>query len=129
VTSKAGDNVSSARRRPEPIVAAGQAAWDYTERVVRLIAAATLAAFTLLVSMDKICCPDGCTDSGGEPVSTQSVPHNPAHTCVLCVLGVEAATVEFSLKPLADVSIVPAAIIAWLPVGAPLPLDHPPRTA
>jgi hypothetical protein len=96
---------------------------------LRFIAAVTLAAFTLLVSMDKVCCPDGCTSRSGEPASTESVPHSPAHTCVLCVLGIEAATVEFSLKPLADVSTVPAAIIAWLPVGVPLPLDHPPRTA
>jgi hypothetical protein len=96
---------------------------------LRFIAAVTLAAFTLLFCMDKVCCPDGCTGRSDEPVSTESVPHNPVHTCVLCVLGIEAATVQFSLTPLADVSIVPAAIIAWLPIGAPLPLDHPPRTA
>jgi hypothetical protein len=101
----------------------------YTQRVLRFFAVITLAAFTLLVSADKICCPDGCTGKSGEPVSTESVPHSAAHTCVLCVLGVEAPTVQFSLKPLADVSTVPAAIIAWLPVGAPLPLDHPPRNA
>ncbi|OFW29652.1 MAG: hypothetical protein A3H97_01800 [Acidobacteria bacterium RIFCSPLOWO2_02_FULL_65_29] len=95
--------------------------------MLRFIAAVTLAGFTLLVSADTFCCPDGCTDSSDEPVSTESVPHGEAHTCVLCVLGVEASVMHLSLEPLADVSIISAATVAWLLVGSPLTLDHPPR--
>lgn len=100
----------------------------YTDLVLRLVAALTLAAFTLLVCVDKVCCPDGCTEKSGT-ASTESVPHNAAHTCVLCVLGVETPTAPLPLKPLALVSIVPATTVGWLPVRAPLPPDHPPRNA
>jgi hypothetical protein len=94
--------------------------------VLRFVAALTLAAFTLLVCVDKVCCPDGCTERSGT-ASTESVPHNAAHTCVLCVLGVETPMAPLPLKPLALVSIVPATTVGWLPVRAPLPPEYPPR--
>ena len=96
--------------------------------MLRFVAALTLAAFTLLVCVDKVCCPDGCTENRSA-ASTESVPHNAAHTCVLCVLGVETPTAPLSLKPLALVSIVPATIMRGVPVRASLPPDHPPRNA
>ena len=49
--------------------------------MLRLIAAFTLAAFTLLVSVDKVCCPDGCTGKSGGDYSfdrvgsSQCYPH------------------------------------------------------
>ena len=102
---------------------------DYTDRVLRLVAALTLAAFTLLVSVDKVCCPDGCTGkSGGAAASTESAPHSVTHTCVLCV-GVESPDVQLSLEPVANASMVPALLIGWLSVRNPLPPDHPPRSA
>ena len=104
-----------------------EADYGYTDLVLRLVAALTLAAFTLLVSVDKMCCPDGCTESGA--ASTESVPHDAVHTCVLCVLGLEIPTAALSLEPLSLVSIVPATIILWLPVRAFLPPEHPPRNA
>jgi len=95
--------------------------------VLRLVAALTLAAFTLLVSVDKVCCPDGCTENSGA-VATESVPHTVAHTCVLCVLGVETAIPPLSLHPPALVSVAPAPIIVgWLPVRGALPPERPPR--
>ena len=98
-------------------------------KVLRIVAALTLAAFTLLVCVDKVCCPDGCTDkTGTAQASTESAPHSVTHTCVLCV-GVESPDVQLSLEPLADVSIVPAVRIAWLPVRNPRPPEHPPRNA
>lgn len=97
--------------------------------VLRLVAALTLAAFTLLVSVDKVCCPDGCTGKSGDAAaSTESAPRSVTHTCVLCV-GVESTDVQLSLEPFATVSIVPAVLIGWLPVRNPLPPDHPPRNA
>ena len=110
---------TSARRRTGAILAT----------VLRLVAALTLAAFTLLVSVDKVCCPDGCTGKSGDAAaSTESAPHSVTHTCVLCV-GVESTDVQLSLEPFATVSIVPAVLIGWLPVRNPLPPDHPPRNA
>ena len=97
--------------------------------VIRLVAALTLAAFTLLVSVDKVCCPDGCTEkSSAAGASTESIPHSVTHTCVLCV-GVDSPDVPLLLEPLANVSIVPAVLIGWLPVRTLLPPDHPPRNA
>jgi hypothetical protein len=91
-----------------------------------LIAAVTLTAFTLLVAADKICCPDGCTDGSDAPVSSQSVPHEVAHTCLLCV-GVEAPAVAVPVNPLTVASTPSAAPVVSLPVRAPLAVDHPPR--
>ena len=101
----------------------------YTGHVLRLVAALTLAAFTLLVSVDKVCCPDGCTEkSSAAGASTESIPHSVTHTCVLCV-GVDSPDVPLLLEPLANVSIVPAVLIGRLPVRTLLPPDHPPRNA
>jgi hypothetical protein len=97
--------------------------------VLRLVAVLTLAAFTLLVSVDKVCCPDGCTGkSSAAGTSTESVPHSVTHTCALCV-GVDTPDVQLSLAPLAHVSMVPAVRILWQPLRNPLPPDHPPRIA
>lgn len=117
-----GAKAASRRRLARPVK-------GYTQHVLRFVAVITLAAFTLLVGADRICCPDGCTDRGDEPDAPESVPHSTAHTCVLCVLGVEAPAVQLSLKPLTSVSAVLPPGIAWLPVGTPLALDHPPRNA
>jgi hypothetical protein len=101
----------------------------YTDHVLRLIAALTLAAFTLLVCVDKVCCPDGCTETTSDAAaSAESAPHSVTHTCVLCS-GVAGPDVQLSLAPSASVSIVPAVRIGWLPVRNPLPPDHPPRQA
>ena len=102
--------------------------YGYTSSVFRLVAALTLAAFTVLVIVDKVCCPDGCTKQG-HAASTTSVPHSAVHTCVLCVLGVETPTASLSLKPLGLVSEVSATILGWLPVRAFLPPEHPPRNS
>jgi hypothetical protein len=96
--------------------------------VLRLVAALTLAAFTLLVSVDKVCCPDGCTEQSGQATATESMPHGVVHTCVLCV-GVETPGAEFSLTSLAEMSLVAFEVPEWLPVRSPLPPDHPPRNA
>jgi hypothetical protein len=101
----------------------------YTDHVLRLAAALTLAAFTLLVGVDKLCCPDGCTGkSSTAGASTESVPRNVTHTCVLCV-GVDSPDVPLFLEPLSDVSIVAAVLIDWLPGRTLLQPDHPPRNA
>jgi hypothetical protein len=101
----------------------------YTGRVVRFLWGVTLVAFILLVGGDKICCPDGCTDRSNGTASTESVPHDAPHTCVLCVLGVEAADAPRSDAPAGVVSSVGAALTPSLPNGMPLSLDHPPRRA
>jgi hypothetical protein len=102
--------------------------YDYTERVVRFVWGVTLAAFMFLVGADKICCPDGCTDGNNGTASTESVPHNGLHTCVLCV-GVEAVDAPRSDTPAGVVSSVVPALTPSLPTGIPLSLDHPPRRA
>jgi hypothetical protein len=94
--------------------------------LVRLVAVLIVVAFTTLVSVDKICCPDGCTDRSDRPVSTESVPHQVTHTCVLCV-GVDAPIVLLPAKPFTAVSTVTAALTPSLPAGAPGHVDHPPR--
>jgi hypothetical protein len=97
--------------------------------VFRLVWGVTLVAFMLLVGGDKICCPDGCTDGNNGTASTESVPHNGPHTCVLCVLGVEAVDAPRSDTPAGLVSSVVPALTPSLPNGIPLSLDHPPRRA
>lgn len=103
-------------------------AYGYTERVVRFVWGVTLVCFMLLVGADKLCCPDGCTDRSNGEASTESVPHNGVHTCVLCV-GVEAAGAPCSDNPAGVVSSVVPALTPSLPNGMPLSLDHPPRRA
>jgi hypothetical protein len=95
--------------------------------VFRLVWGVTLVSFILLVGADKICCPDGCTDPSNA-ASTESVPHNTLHSCVLCV-GVEAADAPRSDAPVGVVSSVVAALTPSLPNGISLSLDHPPRRA
>jgi hypothetical protein len=93
---------------------------------VRAVAILILVAFTMLVSVDKICCPDGCTDGSDGPVSSQSVPPHVTHTCVLCV-GVDAPMISVPMKPFAAVSTVTVALTPALPSGTPGRVDHPPR--
>ena len=97
--------------------------------MVRFLWSVTLVAFILLVGGDKICCPDGCTDRSNGTASTESVPHDALHTCVLCVLGVEAADAPRSDNPAGLVASVVPALTPPLPNGIPLSLDHPPRRA
>jgi hypothetical protein len=94
--------------------------------LVRLVAGLIVFAFTVLVSVDKICCPDGCTDSSDKPVSSQSIPQHVTHTCVLCV-GVDAPTISMPMKPFTAVSTVTVALTPALPSGTPGRVDHPPR--
>src|SRR4051812_4855941 len=95
-------------------------------RLVRAVAVLILVAFTALVSVDKVCCPDGCTDRSDTPVSTESGPYHATHTCVLCV-GVDAPIVLLPVKPFTAVSPVAAVLTPSLPIGAPERVDHPPR--
>jgi hypothetical protein len=96
-------------------------------QLVRALAVLILVAFTVLVSVDKICCPDGCTDSRSDtPVSTESSPHHVTHTCVLCV-GVDAPILLLPVKPFTARSPVAAVLTPSLPIGAPARVDHPPR--
>jgi hypothetical protein len=97
--------------------------------VVRFLWGVTLVAFILLVGGDKICCPDGCTGRSNGTASTESVPHDALHTCVLCVLGVEATDVRSADTPGGVVSPIDPALTPSLPTGIPLSLDHPPRRA
>jgi hypothetical protein len=94
--------------------------------VVRLVAVLLVVAFTMLVSVDKICCPDGCTDRSDKPVSTEPAPHQVAHTCFLCV-GVDRPIVLLPVEPFTAVSSVTAASSLPLPAGTPDQVDHPPR--
>jgi hypothetical protein len=93
---------------------------------LRLLAVVLLAAFTMLVSVDKICCPDGCTDRRDKPVPSESAPHHATHTCVLCV-GVDGPPVSMPTKPFTAMSTVTAAPTPALPSGTPGRVDHPPR--
>jgi hypothetical protein len=95
--------------------------------VVRFVWGVTLVAFMLLVAGDKICCPDGCTDTSERSPMTESVPHDDAHTCVLCVLGVESADTPPSDTPAELVATIVPALTPSLHAGIPLALDHPPR--
>ena len=97
--------------------------------MVRSVWGVTLVAFMLLVGGDKICCPDGCTDESNTAPSSESAPHSGLHTCVLCVLGVEATDTRCPDTPAGEVSSVVAALTPPLPNGIPLSLDHPPRRA
>ena len=97
--------------------------------MVRFLWGVTLVAFILLVGGDKICCPDGCTDRSNGTASTESVPHDALHTCVLCVLGVEGADALRSDNPAGFVASVVPGLTPPLPNGIPLSLDHPPRRA
>jgi hypothetical protein len=112
------------RRRPTGLLPGG-----YTGRVVRFVWSVTLVAFLVLVAGDKICCPDGCTDRSNGTASTASVPHDGLHTCVLCMLGVEAADAPRSDTPGDVVTSVAHALTPALPNGVALALDHPPRCA
>jgi hypothetical protein len=95
-------------------------------RLVRAVAVLILVVFIMLFSVDKICCPDGCTDRSDRPVSTHSVPQHVTHTCVLCV-GVDAPMISMPIKPSTAVSTVTVALTPTLPSGAPGRVDHPPR--
>jgi hypothetical protein len=97
--------------------------------VVRFLWGVTLVAFIVLVGGDKICCPDGCTDRSNGTPSTESVPHDGLHTCVLCMLGVEAVDAPRSDTPSGVVTSVVPALTPSLTNGIPLALDHPPRRA
>ncbi len=99
----------------------------YTGVVLRLVAALTLVAFTLLVG-DNACCQDRCPESRCTG-SMESAPHDSAPTCVQCAIGIEMPPAALSLRPLAVVSIVSATIVPWPLVQHPLPPDHPPRLA
>jgi hypothetical protein len=95
-------------------------------RLLRTVAVLILVAFTMLVSVDKICCPDGCTDRSDRPVSSEPIPQHVTHTCVLCV-GVDAPMISIPMKPSTAVSTVTMALTPALPSGAPCRVDHPPR--
>lgn len=99
----------------------------YTSLVVRRVAVVVLIAFALLAATDKFACPDGCNSETDQTSSTQSSPHGSPHTCVLCVLGVEAPVLDLSHRPVADVSASVPLAVSFLATGTPLTLDHPPR--
>jgi hypothetical protein len=123
--------------------------------VLKGVAWVTLMALLTLVSVDRVVCADGCTDSedgvadgrtagdagrnsgagggcdrdcdSGSGGGQATVPAHP-HSCVLCTTGLEA--------PVALPTLSPLGIIGRLTVAAPrsaasIPpplLDHPPRS-
>ena len=96
--------------------------------MLRLVAAITLFAFTLLVGADALCCPDGCTGGSDQSTSTESASQKAVHIgCVLCALGIDAPGVLSTLVRGGNISVVPVAIVTRLRLTPPVPLDHPPR--
>jgi hypothetical protein len=102
-------------------------------------------ALLTLVSVDRVVCADGCTDSGNgaadsrtaggdgcgrdcDPDSGQAtVPDHP-HSCVLCTTGLDAPVALPTLSPL---GIIGRLIVSALPIATSVPpplLDHPPRS-
>ncbi|MFN2447022.1 MAG: hypothetical protein ABR606_15755 [Vicinamibacterales bacterium] len=93
--------------------------------VPKLVGSIVLAIFTVLTSVDAVCCPDGCTDA--EPMS-ESTQHSPDEsTCVLCVGGIDVSVMPL-LSACGRVSddVVRLTFVAF-PNITPDPLEHPPR--
>ncbi len=112
------------------------------------VAWVTLMALLTLVSVDRVVCADGCTDSGngvadcrmaGDAGDTgcdcdsdrdsgeATVPDHP-HSCVLCTTGLEAPVALPTLSPL---GLVGRLTVSALPITTSVPpplLDHPPRS-
>jgi hypothetical protein len=84
-----------------------------------------------LVSVDKLCCPDGCTDLAPQAADhlDERAPdgHEDVSTCVLCVMGVEAA---IELKPLQALGFTGTATPlsdSRIPLDPAFHVYHPPR--
>lgn len=120
------------------------------------VAWVTLMALLTLVSVDRVACADGCTDSGSGIADSRmsghadgegnsdgcdcdsrsgadggcehaTVPDHP-HSCVLCTTGLEAPVTLPTLSPLGIIGRLAApALPAAASVPPPL-LDHPPRS-
>ena len=97
----------------------------YNRLVPRLVAAVVLSMFTVLTSVDAVCCPDGCTN---EEQTADRTEHSPqAGTCVLCVGGLDRSITPV-LASLGTVSPdVPGLTFVPPDKITPAPLEHPPR--
>jgi hypothetical protein len=111
-------------------------------------------ALLTLVSVDRVVCADGCTDSGSGIADSRtsghddgdddasncdcdskfasdsgcgaSVPDHP-HSCVLCTTGIDAPVALPTLNPL---GLIGGLAAPALPIATSVPpplLDHPPR--
>lgn len=102
--------------------------------MLKAVVYATLVALLTVVSVDKVCCVDGCTDStaasdiAASPDAGRPSDGDHVHTCVLCVMGIEAAPAQRPLSPLTIVGELRPPTMPR-PQAAPLALlDHPPRS-
>ena len=88
------------------------------------MAAVVLSIFTVLTSVDAVCCPDGCTN---EKKTTDTSQHSGEGTCMLCLGGMDAS-VGAILSCCGEVSDDAARLIPLSPDSiTPDPLEHPPR--
>jgi hypothetical protein len=112
--------------------------------VLKGVAWVTLMTLLTLVSVDRVVCADGCTESqngiAGDARTdgdsdcnsdcdsgTATIPDHP-HACVLCTTGLDEPSALPALSPLGIVGRLTAAA---LPIATSLPpplLDHPPRS-
>src|SRR5262245_12566697 len=104
----------------------------YTPPVSKGVAWVVLMALLTLVSVDRVVCADGCTDSGAASAcdcdETAPVPDSP-HSCVLCTTGLEEPPLTLpTLSPLGLIGSL--TVEAWHSVASVPPplLDHPPRS-
>jgi hypothetical protein len=104
-------------------------------------------ALLTLVSVDRVVCADGCTESRSGIADSRiagdadedcdsdcdctsghaTIPDRP-HECVLCTSGLEAPVALPTLSPLGIIGRLPASA---LPIATSVPpplLDHPPRS-
>lgn len=92
---------------------------------MRAVFAALLAClFVVMTVVDRVACPDGCTDEA--PVQT-TAPHAPA-PCALCLGWVQAPATATPLPSIVVTAHTPS--LAPRLLTPPLPtLERPPRTA
>jgi hypothetical protein len=109
--------------------------------VLKGVAWVTLMALLTLVSVDRVVCADGCTESRSGIADSRTacdvdcdcdsgqatVPDHP-HSCVLCTTGLAAPVALPTLSPL---GIIGRLTVSALPIATSVPpplLDHPPRS-
>jgi hypothetical protein len=95
--------------------------------VRRLVALVVVLVFASLISIDGICCPDGCTHEQ-EASSQQPAQHSGDGGCMLCLGSIDSAAAP-ALSPSGFVTnrVALPSLRSHLDALA-TPPDHPPRS-
>jgi hypothetical protein len=78
-----------------------------------------------VTTLDRVACPDGCTD---EPAGHSSAPAAQASICGLCQ-GWSAPAVSSNSRPAGHVALLDVSILTAERSAHPLRIEHPPKHA